>query len=428
MPRTSTASWDSRALGDLFDMQLGKMLSASKRVGSRQRPYVANRNVQWNRIDLTDVETMHFSAPEDGTYGLRNGDLLVCEGGEIGRTAIWANELDDCHFQNAVHRLRPNDGSIVPRYFLHFMRFAADHGLFRRLSGQTSIAHLTKEGLRQLVIPVPSVSEQSNIVEILDTVDDAMRTTEHLIAKLEDVNRGLLHDLLTRGIDEQGKVRDPSARPDEFVRTTQGVIHESWSIDLLGSIGRISSGTTPLRGHSRYWVGGSIPWVKTGEVSFNEILGTEEYVTPAALSDTSLRLLPVGTILIAMYGEGVTRGRCAVLGVPATTNQACAAFEPDRGRVTSRFLFHYLQWQYETIRELGQGSNQTNLSGALLRNMTVVVPPLREQERIVDEFDAVALRIRREESSLQKFRTLKAGLMEDLLTGRVRVSVDEDAA
>jgi type I restriction enzyme S subunit len=180
MPRTSTASWDSRPLGEVFDMQLGKMLSAATRVGPRQRPYLANRNVQWNRIDLTDVETMHFSVSEDAAYGLKSGDLLVCEGGEIGRTAIWADELDGCHIQNAIHRLRPTDGSIVPRFFLHFMRFAADHGLFRRLSGQTSIAHLTKAGLRQLVIPVPSLSEQAGIAQILDTVDDAIRSTKDL--------------------------------------------------------------------------------------------------------------------------------------------------------------------------------------------------------------------------------------------------------
>jgi type I restriction enzyme S subunit len=293
------------------------------------------------------------------------------------------------------------------------------------------IEKMTFDQRRWMSFPIylPPLAEQQQIAEILDTVDNSIQATELLAGKLEKIKQGLLHDLLTRGLNETGTLRDSARTPGDFKQSPLGAIPESWSVERLGSVARITSGSTPPRGQARYWTDGSIPWVKTGEVAFNLIRGTDEHVTPAALRDTSLRLLPVGTLLVAMYGDGVTRGRCALLDLAATTNQACAAIEPDRSRASPRFLFHYLQANYERTRDLGQGSHQTNLSGALLAGMEVPLPPLHEQEAIADGLDDVDARLEAERTEQERLVNLRAGLMDDLLTGRVRATVaTKDAA
>jgi type I restriction enzyme S subunit len=106
--------WAVYTVGDVFDLQLGKMLSKSAKTGLRSYPYLANRNVQWDRVDVSDVELMDFSEFEREKFSLTPGDLLVCEGGDVGRTAIWQGEMDNCYFQKAIHRLRPVGGRVLP--------------------------------------------------------------------------------------------------------------------------------------------------------------------------------------------------------------------------------------------------------------------------------------------------------------------------
>jgi type I restriction enzyme, S subunit len=361
------------------------------------------------------------------------GDVLITKAGPRHRVGVVVDVPSTqprLMVSGKMIGLTPNSTRVLPRILAGVLATRGPQKyLDQRTTGMAeSQVNFTNEALLGTPIRIPAMREQQRIAEILDGVDDAIRSSGRLIANLALMKQGLLYDLLTRGIDETGKLRDPATYPNEFVDTPHGVISKAWAIDPLGVLGHITSGTTPPRGHPRYWEGGSIPWVKTGEVRFNEIVSTEEQVTQAALKDTGLRLLPIGTILIAMYGEGVTRGRCAVLAVPATTNQACAAIEPDRSRVSSGFLFHCLQSRYENLRDLGQGSNQTNLNSALLRTLPICLPPLREQQVIVDVLDAADDRVRSEECRLQKLTALKRGLMDDLLTGRVRVTVSEDAA
>lgn len=158
------------------------------------------------------------------------------------------------------------------------------------------------------------------------------------------------------------------------------MLPDGWHRSTLGEIARITSGGTPDRSKSDYW-GGNIPWVTTGEIQFNTITDTAEKITAAGLRNSSAKLFPPGTLLMAMYGQGKTRGQVAKLGIEAATNQACGAIlfsensEPD-------FFFQYLSWQYEELRELGNAGTQKNLSGGILKTVAVPVPPHREQCRI----------------------------------------------
>lgn len=161
-PLTNPKGWPVRKLGEVFDVQLGKMLSQKAKVGKEPLPYLGNRHVQWGRIQLEEVPTMDFDEREQEKFVLRAGDLLVCEGGEVGRTAIWHDEQTTMYYQKALHRLRPKSEAVVPEYMLGYMREAAERGLFVGHTAQTSIAHLTREKLLDLNLMVPEYSQQVN--------------------------------------------------------------------------------------------------------------------------------------------------------------------------------------------------------------------------------------------------------------------------
>jgi type I restriction enzyme S subunit len=190
------AAWELLPVHRHFDAKLGKMLSPASKTGRQMFPYLANRNVQWDRLDLSDLDEMEFSGQEREKYQLEFGDVLVCEGGEVGRTAVWRNAMPNCYFQKAVHRLRSR-GEILPEYFSAYMRFAASTGRFSHLSSQTSIAHLTAEKLAQLLVPTPSVGEQRSIVGLLMAASEQSAGCSAERDKLRVLKAGLMDDLLT---------------------------------------------------------------------------------------------------------------------------------------------------------------------------------------------------------------------------------------
>ena len=145
----------------------------------------------------------------------------------------------------------------------------------------------------------------------------------------------------------------------------------------------LGSGDTPSRANQQYY-NGDIPWVKTGEVVNDEIFETEEHITEEAIANSSVKLYPAGSLIIAMYGQGDTRGRTAKLGIDATTNQACAVlYNIDNTIVSTDYLWYYLQGRYHDLRSLASGNNQPNLNAGKIKNYDVVVPPMCVQNEIV---------------------------------------------
>lgn len=170
--------------------------------------------------------------------------------------------------------------------------------------------------------------------------------------------------------------------------------HDATPKKKLGDYAETTSGSTPSRGNKHYWQPAVIAWVKTGEVAFAPITATEEAISKLALAECSLSLLPPKTILVAMYGQGKTRGQSAILEIPATTNQACFAilpndtWEPD-------FLYLWLKSSYQDLRDLSEdrGGNQANLNGALLKALEVPAPSKTEQQHIVARIQAAMTEI-----------------------------------
>lgn len=187
--------WDLSTVGVEFDIQLGKMLDSQKNVGVL-KPYLGNKAVQWDRIDLREVQHVRLSKSDLLRFRLQRGDLLVCEGGEVGRAAIWEDELGECYYQKALHRLRPMRG-YRPRLMLELLRYLMSKDALSEYISKTSIAHLTQEKLAAIPLPTPSGIEQDQIVAEFFAAKHREEAEEDQLRKFQLLKNGLMDDLLT---------------------------------------------------------------------------------------------------------------------------------------------------------------------------------------------------------------------------------------
>jgi len=195
--------WVLMKIGEVFDIQLGKMLNQDAKTGKSSFPYIGNRSVQWGKVDVGALEEMDFSPVEREKFSLINGDLLVCEGGDVGRTAIWESPIKNCYYQKAIHRLRPREDRVKPKFMLRFMWYAKTTGRFDNYTSQTSIAHLTQEKLAIVPMAVPSADEQNLLIACFERMDSILGKEQEFLANLCQQKRGLMQDLLTGKVSVQ---------------------------------------------------------------------------------------------------------------------------------------------------------------------------------------------------------------------------------
>ena len=404
--------WCVQRFDSLFDVQQGKQVSKKNREGDNQLPFLRTKNVFWGRLDLADLDEMHFAEAEEERLTLEPGDLLVCEGGDIGRTAIWRGELERCYYQNHLHRARIRNGAADSLFALYWLWYAFEIGsVYFGRGNVTTIPNLSQSKLCELPLPVPPFSEQRKIAGVLGVVQRAIEQQEQMLRLTAELKKTLLHQLFTHGL-----------RGEPQKQTEIGPVPESWQICRIGEICDLKSGGTPNRSKAEYWKGGDIPWVKTGEVDYCEINDTEEMITSAGLADSSTKIFPPGTLLMAMYGQGITRGKVAILGIEAATNQACVAIFPNK-KLGSKFLYYFFENQYENLRKLGHGANQKNLSADIIKVSIVAYPDdAAEQDEIIqvlEEADRKIQLIKKKKGALSDlFRTL----LHQLMTAQIRVN------
>ena len=205
------AHWDVAPVYSRYVVELGKMLDAKRVTGEHLAPYIRNVDVQWDRVNVQSLPEMDFEPIERPRYSLRAGDLVVCEGGEVGRTAIWRGELDECFYQEAIHRVRPVSTRDEPRFFFYMMHSAAKRGVFVAGGNPNTIDHLTAIQLQHYRFAFPPRKEQEEVSGLLDTesarIDDLVRKIEDGIARLKEFRTALISAAVTGKID----VREESA-------------------------------------------------------------------------------------------------------------------------------------------------------------------------------------------------------------------------
>jgi type I restriction enzyme S subunit len=273
------------------------------------------------------------------------------------------------------------------------------------------------KALKEREIPIPSLPEQKAIAQTLATVQRAIEAQEQIIQTTKELKKALMQKLFSEGL-----------RGEPQKETEIGLVPESWEVCTIGDVATIQSGGTPSRENPENWNGGTIPWVKTGEIDYSMITDTEEKITPLGLANSSARIFPKGTLLMAMYGQGITRGRVALLGIEAATNQACAAIIPlDPDKTLTHFLYYFFEFSYERLRQLGHGANQKNMSATLIRSFSLSLPSPREQQRIAESLHAIDLKLSLHSTKQAQLLALLRSLLHHLMKGDITINAEHTA-
>jgi len=299
--------------------------------------------------------------------------------------------------------LKPKDG-IDPLFFYYACR-AID------LPGRGYNRHFSILKEKSVSYPV-NEKEQSQIGHILRSIEKAVDVQSELVTLTENIMKAAMREVFTRGL-----------RGEAQKETEIGLVPESWEIDRLGAHHSVVSGGTPSRSNPAFWSGGTIPWVKTTEIAYCVINATEEHITRQGLDSSAAKLLPAGTLLMAMYGQGVTRGKVAILGIEAACNQACAAITPTDHAVRPRYLYHFLTWRYDAIRSLAHGGQQQNLNLEIVRDLAVAYPASQEeQDENVEMLDTLDRKIALHQRKRAALEELFKSLLYKLMTDEIRVA------
>ncbi|MFI5396105.1 MAG: restriction endonuclease subunit S [Candidatus Binatia bacterium] len=393
--------WDVSTVGREFEIKLGKMLDAEKNVGV-PKPYLGNKAVQWDRIDISDLPTVPMSRTDIEKFRLRKSDLLVCEGGEVGRAAIWEAPIEECYYQKALHRLRPLRG-FDSRLMVALLRQWSDRGLLANCVTQTSIAHLPREKLVEVPIPVPTPAEQRAIAAALSDVDALIGALDQLIAKKRDLKQAAMQQLLT------GQQRLPG-------------FHREWEVKRLGEIGSFSKGKGIRKDQV---VSDGLPCIRYGEIYTQHddyIRGFYSFISREIAAQS--QRLRKGDLLFAGSGETAEEiGKCvSFLGdEEAYAGGDIVVFSPvDQDSMYLGYLMNHASVSCQKAR-MGQGDAVVHISARNLALLDLRLPKVEEQTAIATVLSDMDAEIAALEARRDKTRALKQGMTQELLTGRIRL-------
>lgn len=379
-------AWRTAKLGDEIELAYGKSLPERSRLGGPVGVYGSN-----------GVVGHHLDACVTGP------GIVVGRKGSVGEVAYSSGDfwpIDTTYYvvQKADHSWR---------FLYHLLRYADLTGL----NSHSTIPGLNREDAYKIEVRLPERTVEDGLALVLDWIGRATQLESDAIAQTEGLKAAAMRRLFSRGL-----------RGEAQKETEIGPIPEGWDLATLDKHFSVVSGGTPSRGNDSYWVGGTIPWVKTTEVNYSVITETTEHITQAGLDGSAAKMLGPGTLLMAMYGQGVTRGKVGILGIAASCNQACAAMTPTDDDVLPQYLYHFLTSRYEAIRSLAHGGQQQNLNLDIVRKIDVPVPSTTdEQQEIVDVLDALDRKIDLHRRKREVFDQLFKSLLYKLMTGEVTV-------
>ncbi|MGV9013531.1 MAG: restriction endonuclease subunit S [Flavobacteriales bacterium] len=191
-PVRNERGWETVEVADIGNARLGKMLDAKKQTGNNLRKYLRNTNVQWRHIELHDLHEMDFDEKDRKKFELLKGDILMCEGGEVGRCAIWKGEHEECYFQKALHRIRLNAHQVLPEFFVYLFKELVERNGLKDYVSTSTISHLTGEKLASVRIPVPPIKQQRMFDKAIEALDQQRGTTEASLLRSEGLFGSLL--------------------------------------------------------------------------------------------------------------------------------------------------------------------------------------------------------------------------------------------
>ena len=350
-------------------------------------------NLQIDKLKFVPEE--YFNSLSKGI--IKKNDILIVKDGATTGKVAYVNEdfsLEKACINEHVFLVRPKK-EINPKYlFYYFFSNIGQREILKDFRGAT-VGGISKEFI-DIDMYIPKVDEQIEIIKILDKAKSLIDKRKEQIKALDELVK-------SKFIETFGDIKNNQI---------------GWEKIKIGDVFEIKTGATPSRKENKYWDNGTIPWIKTTELKEIVINNSEEYITEEGFNKTSVNLLPKNTILIAMYGQGKTRGMTGKLGIEATTNQACAAILPNP-KENMDFIWYQLKLSYEDLRDLGRGGSQPNLNTNLIKSYQLIFPPMELQNKFVQFTNQVDKLKFKMEKSLKELEDNFNSLMQKSFKGEI---------
>jgi type I restriction enzyme S subunit len=408
-------TWTWRPLGELFKIGAGKTMSAAARAGDDKVPFLRTSNVLWDRLDLSSVDEMSIPAHELADKLVEPGDLLVCEGGEIGRSAIWDGSIMPMAFQNHLHRLRPLGKDVDPRFYVFFLQAAFTQlGIFEGAGNKTTIPNLSSSRLLALGVPHPPLYEQSDIVAALGLIRDAINVQTASLAAAEALRTSTMSHIYSKGLcSEPTKLTEIGEIPENWDLVEFSGLRESLR---YGTSNRctVTLATYPVL---------RIPNILSARIDPSDLKYCDLPENEAARYE-----LDEGDLIFIRTNGVIERlGLCAVYrGIP---DRALFASYLIRARLLDGVDPDYVAYfmgspvgiDLISSRATPAADGKFNLNTGIIDSLLVPLAPPEEQREIAAVLKAVDQKIELHRTKLERLKELFERVLHDLMTGDLSV-------
>lgn len=369
------SKWETVKLGDVCTKVTDGSHNPPQGIAISEYLMLSSKNIYNDNITLSEPRYISKTQYENENKRteIQSGDILMTIVGTIGRVAVVPDNFLSITLQRSVAVLRPKK-EITDSRFLMFCLRSKQRFLEKEAHGVAQKGIYLKQ-IKEIEISLPPIEIQREIAKTLDTTSELISLRKKQLVELDNLVKSTFYEMFG----------DP-------VTNERG-----WEVVCIKDFAKVETGSTPNRSIDSYYNAGEIPWVKTGEINGGYIFSAEEFITQQALDETNCKVMPENTILVAMYGQGKTRGKVGLLMLEATTNQACAAILPN-STFSTEYLLRILDICYNELRNLGRGGNQPNLNLSIIKNFEIIFPPLTLQ----NQFAQIVTKIEEQKALVQK--------------------------
>ena len=357
--------WTYKKLGDICESELGKTLNHSTDTGNLY-PYLCAINILWDKIDLSTLKETRFEESEIGRYTVNKGDLLICEGGDVGRAAIWLND-EPILYQNALHRVRFDDG-FNTRFYLYYLKYLKESGIIdSRYSKGVTIKHLVKSSLLAIPVPIPKFETQTQIVSELDSLKDSVTMLQQQLTDLDELAMSIFYDMFG----------DPLLNP------------MAWPIKKIGDIGNVERGAGISK---KDFVDSGLPCIHYGQLhtSFGPTAYKNITFIPSDLLP-KYKIAHTGDVIMAITSEDV-EGSCkstAWLGdFDLVVGSDAAIYHHS---INGVYVSYYTMTKafYIEKEKYAKGFKVTHISAKEIESIPIPIPPMELQENFAQKVAAI---------------------------------------
>lgn len=372
------------------------------------------------------------AAAEIQRFSVQHGDVMITKDSEtpddIGIPAVVTEHIENLVCGYHLAQIRPNRALVDSVYLAKQLALPETATYFAQRAAGSTRYGLSNRTIAEVPIRVAPLQQQRRIAEILIRLDSAIKATETLIEKHQQIKAGLMYDSFTRGVLANGELRPSrAAAPELYRKQSENWIPEGWQFERLDELALRGSGHTPNKEVAEYWNGG-IKWVSLADSHRLDALyisDTELTISHRGIQNSSAVLHPAGIVVLSR-DAGV--GKSAITTEPMAVSQHFMCWKCDQ-RLDNHFLYYWLQFQKRTFENIAMGSTILTIGLPYFKKLRIACPvDLEEQRRIAARLKAADENLFALQRRLSKLRTQKLGLMQDLLTGKVKVKLPEPAA